>query len=111
MIQPNSGNLRLEKNYQHDGYGNIVYSDLKGYAGTGTQTRVHRTEFDSQGRFVTKSINALGHTEQKTYEPLLGMVTLQTGPNGLPLAGNTMDLDEILEQRADGTTTTTTTTV
>ena len=65
--------------------------DLKGYHGNRDSNSCASYWCNDGIRFVTKSINALGHTEQKTYRPLLGMVTLQTGPNGLTTSFNQYD--------------------
>jgi RHS repeat-associated protein len=35
------------------------------------------------GRFPTRTTNAEGHTEFTVYDPLLGLVTQKTGPNGI----------------------------
>jgi RHS repeat-associated protein len=101
VIEPTHATLRLEKTYQHDAYGNIVKSTI---TGPGIDARTHTTEYDSNGRFVSKSINALGHRETKTY--LMGNLASQTGPNGLTTRWQYDGFGRpVLETRADGTQT------
>ncbi|MCF8372833.1 MAG: FG-GAP-like repeat-containing protein [Bacteroidales bacterium] len=82
-IEPGIDSLKLEKTYTHDDFGNIIQTHLTGYNGLAYETRTHTTNYDTQGRFVLESINAFGHTETKSYEPLLGNMISLTGPNGL----------------------------
>ena len=58
------------------------------------------------GTFPTVSSNALGHTENKEFDPRFGTVTALTGPNALT---NRVQVDDfgrpVRETRADGTST------
>lgn len=83
VVTPES-NLRLEKSYQHDGFGNITQSTLKDL-GTG-ETRSTNTTYSPDGRFIVQTKNSLGQVESKNYDPLNGTVLTQTGPNGLTTA-------------------------
>jgi hypothetical protein len=74
IIEPNQANLRLEKTYQHDAYGNIIQSST---SGAGIESRSHFTRYDDEGRFVIASENALGHTETKHY--FMGNLVALTG--------------------------------
>jgi RHS repeat-associated protein len=101
IIEPNQANLRLEKTYQHDAYGNIIQSST---SGAGIESRSHFTRYDDEGRFVIASENALGHTETKHY--FMGNLVALTGPNNLT---TTWEYDgfgrKIGEKRADDTET------
>ncbi len=72
--------------------------------GVAATSRTTSFEFDPKVRFVTKETNPLGHTETKTYHPILGVVSSVTGPNGLT---TTFEHDVfgrvIRETKADGT--------
>lgn len=79
-IEPTGGSLRLAKTYTHDEFGNILTST---FSAAGQQARTTTTTYSDDGRFLLTTTNALGHTETKTYDPLLGNVLSTTGPNGL----------------------------
>lgn len=80
IVTPES-NLRLQKDYVHDSFGNIRQSTLTDL-GTGA-TRTTKTTYTPDGRFINQTTNALNQTESKTCDPLNGTVLTQTGPNGL----------------------------
>ena len=102
-IEPTGGSLWLDKSYTHDGYGNILTSTL---SAPGELARTTSTSYTPDGRFVTTTTNAVGHTESKTYDPLLGNVLTQTGPNGLTTTWAYDSIGRpILETRPDGTMT------
>ncbi len=101
IVEPDYANFRLEKTYQHDTYGNIQVSSI---SGIDIETRSHRTVYDSQGRYVITSENALGHQETKTYN--MGNLTSLTGPNNLVTSWQYDGFGRpLLEIRADGTQT------
>ncbi len=103
VIEPSGGILRQQKDYTHDGFGNILTSTI---STSGAASRTTTTTYTPDGRFVATTTNALNHTESKTYDPLLGNVLTQTGPNGLT---TTWEYDAIgrpvKETRPDGTVT------
>ncbi len=80
VIEPNGGLLRQQKDYVHDGFGNIFTST---FSTPGQASRTTTTFYTPDGRFVRETRNAKNHAETKTYDPLLGNVLTQTGPNGL----------------------------
>lgn len=80
VIEPGGGALRQQKDYVHDAFGNIATSTI---STAGTASRTTTTAYTPDGRFVASTTNAKGHSETKTYDPLLGNVLTQTGPNGL----------------------------
>ena len=97
--EPDIKELKLVKTYERDGYGNIILSNEHG-----SQTdRTYTTDYDTKGRYVVRSTNALGHTETREYDPRFGVLLRLVGPNGL---GTTWDYDDFgrqrLETRADG---------
>lgn len=95
--------MRQRKDYSHDGFGNILSSTLS----TPNETpRTTTTTYTADGRFVATTTNAKGHTESKTYDPLLGNVLAQTGPNGLTTLWQYDALGRpVRETRPDGTET------
>ena len=104
IVEPDHPTLRLVKTYQHDAFGNVMASTT---SGPGVASRTHMTSIDPRGRYVTSSINALGHVETKSY--VLGNMTRLTGPN---LLSTNWQYDgfgrQTRELRADGTETRTT---
>ncbi len=103
VVEPGAGELRQQKDYAHDGFGNILTSTL---SIPGSAARVTSTTYTPDGRFLASTTNAKGHTESKVYDPLLGNTLSQTGPNGLT---TTWQYDALgrpqKETRADGTET------
>ena len=58
------------------------------------------------GTFATSALNALNHSESRTYDPRFGAVTKLTGPNALDTNWTLDDFGrKVLETRADGTKT------
>lgn len=101
IIEPDNPVFRLEKSYTHDQFGNIHNSTT---SGLGIAARTHTTWYDNQGRYVTRSMNAVGHIEDKTY--LLGNLVTLTGPNGLTTSWSYDGFGRQLQElRADGTST------
>jgi RHS repeat-associated protein len=47
------------------------------------QNRVSETNYDATGRFITKTINGLGNTEEFTYDPKYGSVLTKKNISGL----------------------------
>lgn len=70
----------VEKLYQRNAFGNVI---SEGLTNPNVSTIYNSYEYDSKGRFITKSINALGHESLFEYEPIYGNVTKATDPNGL----------------------------
>jgi RHS repeat-associated protein len=100
-IEPGGGALRLDKTYAHDAFGNILTST---FSAAGEPARGTATAYSGDGRFLLTTTNALGHSESKTYDPLLGNVLTQTGPNGLTTSCQYDFLGRpIRELRPDGT--------
>jgi YD repeat-containing protein len=103
VIEPSGGVLRQQKDYSHDGFGNILTSTI---STAGESSRVTVTSYSTDGRFVATTTNAASHSESKTYDPLLGNVLTQTGPNGLTTRWEYDALGRpIRELRPDGTET------
>ncbi len=94
---------RKQKDYTHDAFGNILTSTI---SVQGEESRTTSTTYTSDGRFVATTTNALGHSESKTYDPVLGNVLTQTGPNGLTTSWQYDAIGRpIRETRPDGTVT------
>ena len=103
---PGSGKW-LKTDYLYDTFGNITNKTVSG-ADVVTRT-VQSSVYDSKGRFVTESKNALGHTETIVTDPATGQVESRTGPNGLPTSWQYDAMGHPKQEtRADGTATTTT---
>lgn len=72
-------------------------------------SRTTTTAYSPDGRFPVESRNALGHRETRTFDPRFGGVASLTGPNGYTTTWAYDGLGrQLLETRADGTTTATT---
>lgn len=103
IVTPES-NLSLQKDYVHDAFGNILKSKV-----TDLGTKVKRktkTTYTADGRFISKTSNALNQTETRTYDPLDGTVLSQTGPNGLKTLWTYDGFGrQLTETRPDGTQT------
>jgi len=105
-VEPGSGKW-LKTDYLYDAFGNITNKTVSG-ADIVARTP-QRSVYDTKGRFVVESKNALGHTETIVTDPNTGLVQSKTGPNNLPTSWQYDLLGRPkLESRADGTTTTTT---
>lgn len=110
VIEPDSPALTRVKRYKHDQFGNVVQSAETAWNGLGTpslnETRIKTTTYGVDGRFIETAVNALGHKEETTYEPMLGRVTHRRGPNHIE---NDWEFDgfgrPVQEIRADGTKT------
>jgi len=78
---PDASPLKLTTTYEYDAFGNKTKSTTTGF---GLEAgRTVSTTYDPQGRFPTKTTNALGHTENYTYNQELGVIESTTGPNGI----------------------------
>ncbi|MBN2785358.1 MAG: VCBS repeat-containing protein [Pontiellaceae bacterium] len=106
VTEPNSGKW-LQTDYDYDAFGNITNKTVSG-ADISTRSP-QQTKYDSKGRFVVESKNALDHKETMVADPVTGLLESRTGPNGLPTSWRYDSLGRPkLETRADNTTTTTT---
>ena len=70
--------------YSYDKFGNIINSTL---SASGLESRCSTSEYDhnifpSKGRFLSKTINALGHTAFHQYDPVCGDLIETTDING-----------------------------
>ncbi len=87
--------------YTYDRFGNKESATVSGY---GVTARTTRTFYDENGRYPVKTVNALGHSETRQYDPLCGAVSSLTGPNGLTTRWRyDASCRKIEETRADGT--------
>ncbi|GAA6140405.1 RHS repeat-associated core domain-containing protein [Hydrogenophaga sp. 5NK40-0174] len=101
VVEPDSAQHCLQTTYAYDGYGNRVSSSSSACAGaTGhavasaavartasAQYQAQTVSIDGQsysspaGLFMTERSNALGHAEQREYDPRSGRMTKLVGPN------------------------------
>jgi RHS repeat-associated protein len=100
-VEPGGGDAELHTAYAYDKFGNLVAttncaSDFDSCSTDAPDTlpfRTTRSSYDPAdldvavsygvGRFPTRVTNAAGHAETTVFEPLLGLVTEKTGPNGI----------------------------
>jgi RHS repeat-associated protein len=84
ITEPDSGiNLKMEKAYAYDSYGNIISSTTTAWNGSSIENRTDSSIYDNKGRFITTSINALGHQTMKSYDQKLGHLISTVDPNNL----------------------------
>jgi len=97
----------LRTDYAYDAFGNITNKVVSGYEVT--PRSVQRSVYESKGRFVVESFNALDHKTTVVSDPITGQPKLHTDPNHLTTEWERDPLGRAtLEERADGTQTTTT---
>lgn len=71
----------LTTSYELDSFGNRISTTVQG---DGVGSRTTSSSYESSGTFVNRVVNALGHTETRQWNPALGTLVQQVGPNGLP---------------------------
>ena len=83
IIEPGTA-LELRTEYLRDTIGNITDTTV---SGANVLSRTKRDEFNLSspyyGRFNTRTLNALGHSETRTFDPATGNVLSVTDANGL----------------------------
>lgn len=80
VVEPNDVAYRLQTDYTHDVFGNVVSAQV---SGADITARSATTTYDAKGRFVVGTANELGHTDTTTFDAGFGVPLTQTGPNGL----------------------------
>ena len=102
VIEPGTA-YALTTDYGYDAFGNKTNFTL---SGPGIVSRTTTTTYDTQGQFPTRTTNALGHSDNGTYDARFGKPSTLTGPNSLT---TTWAYDgfgrKVNETRADGTQT------
>jgi RHS repeat-associated protein len=94
---------KLATSYIYDAFGNITSLTT---SGAGFADRTISTVYDGNGQFPVKTTNALNQSETYTYDHGLGVLTSQTGPNGLTTRWSYDGMGrKIREARPDGTST------
>lgn len=100
IIEPGAADLCVRTEHRTDAYGNRENTTISNCPGAGAgalfASRATTTEYKSYaitvsgmsvqvaaGAHATKVTNALGHTEQRLYDPRFGGLASLTGPNGL----------------------------
>ncbi|MFD2263438.1 RHS repeat domain-containing protein [Lacibacterium aquatile] len=109
-IEPNNPDLSVTTTYTYDGLGNQLTSVTSGAANASPTAqfvpRGSRVVIDPTGRFATEAINALNHTELRTFDSATGAPLSLRGPNGLLTTWKYDDFGrKTRELRADGTST------
>lgn len=81
VVEPSdSGSMRLQTDYQYDGFGNKTQVQASGFGGSRTTI----TTWESgKGRFAMGDTNALGQSESWSFDERFGLPTQQQGPNGI----------------------------
>ena len=117
-VEPGSA-LSYTKTNTYDGFGAITALTetwgtqnnftILNPAGATAASRVTSYAYDSRRRQKVTETNPLGHTQNNVYNPVNGVVTSTTGPNGLTTSWPSLDAfgRPLRENRADGTYTTT----
>ncbi|MEJ1415508.1 MAG: RHS repeat-associated core domain-containing protein, partial [Candidatus Sedimenticola sp. (ex Thyasira tokunagai)] len=107
IIEPDKPKFRKQIDIDYDKFGNKIKVTTSGQVTTSSQgitTRSSSTQYSTDGRFPVSVTNALGHSETRTYDPQLGVMTSLTGPNGLTTTWKYDSFGrQIREERADGT--------
>lgn len=78
--EPGNPTLELITSYGLDDFGNRASTTVRG---ANVDARTTRTEYDAQGQFPVRLINALGHVETQIWEPAFGNRLSYTDANGL----------------------------
>ncbi|MGH1353269.1 MAG: RHS repeat domain-containing protein, partial [Methyloligellaceae bacterium] len=107
IVEPGNG-LSYTKTNGYNGYGAITsITETWGSTendGIVENTRTSAFTYDPKVRYKLTETNPLGHTQTNVYDPVLGLLTSTTGPNGLTTS---FEYDEFgrktREVRADGT--------
>jgi RHS repeat-associated protein len=71
--------LALTTKYEHDRFGNVIASIR---SASKEKSRTSAVQFDELGRLVVAETDALGHRSTRVLDPILGLVTSITDPNG-----------------------------
>ncbi len=102
-VEPTDSAYTLTKIHEYDPFGNRNKTTI---SGTGIATRATTHTYDSAGRFLVRTTNALGHYETREHDPRNGQPTKHTGPNRLDTTWNYDGLGRKQgELRPDGTAT------
>lgn len=113
-VQPGTS-LSFTKTNSHDGFGAIATlteswgdahsGSVRDGAGQTIQSRTSAYVYDAQRRFRVSETNPLGHSQSTVYDPVTGLATATTGPNGLTTSWPERDAfgRTLKELRADGT--------
>lgn len=79
-FEPSDISIGYVKTYTHDKFGNITESKTTP-KNTTQSVKTVRTEYDSSGRFITKTIDNMGMSSVNTINYELGVVASTTNPN------------------------------
>ncbi len=82
FVEPGNLELGLTTKFWHDAFGNVVHVSNIGFDGDRRVARRQFHEYDDRGRFVTKSKNGVGHSQQFIVDQVSGLVEEQVDPNG-----------------------------
>ncbi len=105
VIEPSNSVFELITDYTYDDFGNITNKTLTP-AGLPARAILANT-YDTKGRFVEESRNALGHLTTFVNDQALGKPLAATDPNGLTTEWSYDPTGRLVcEQRPDGTSTT-----
>jgi RHS repeat-associated protein len=103
QLQPGGADY-LTKTYGYDSFGNRISVTT---TGSGMASRGSTIYYDSLGQFPIKSVDSLGHTEQRTYYATYGTLHTFQDMNNLTTSWNIDALGrKTSELRPDGTSTT-----
>ncbi|WP_430399832.1 RHS repeat-associated core domain-containing protein [Flavobacterium sp.] len=75
-----NGTDYLTENNQYDGFGNVIQKTI---SAVGLTPRITNYEYDTTGRFLTKSVDIEGLATNYTYNNSTGQLLTETNPYGL----------------------------
>ncbi len=77
--EPDNATWRMTVGLGYDGFGNVNSQTVTGAAMT---ARTTLTDWGSRGHFPASTTNALGHVTTYSWDPLVGLQSSETDPNG-----------------------------
>ncbi|MFN4291830.1 MAG: SpvB/TcaC N-terminal domain-containing protein, partial [Permianibacter sp.] len=81
--EPDNPALRLETDFDYDGYGNVSKTTVSGGSGeTLVNARANSVVYDSEGYFPDYLLNALNHVTDVLYDGTIGKLTESEDPLG-----------------------------
>lgn len=84
ILEPNQGEqIRTEKSYEHDMFGNITKTTEKAWDGSQVVSRTKVVKYDALGRFQIEATNQAGHKVSIKVDSYRGLPIESTDENGL----------------------------
>ncbi|MCT4645327.1 MAG: FG-GAP-like repeat-containing protein [Carboxylicivirga sp.] len=104
IIQPGNAKYALTKTYKHDAFGNIKESKV---SGQGIEATTSQSTYDTKGRFIEFSTDAVGNVTKKKYNAHDGSIAEVIDANGLSVKNTYDGFGQLTKKvNADGSTVT-----